>query len=84
MWNWQLQEWPHFRWDHSKLQRAESLFLEGAGVITGASKHIAVEDQQLLTVELVGAEALNTSEIEGERPPSSEVQHSVESSYSYR
>ncbi|ALA25049.1 cell filamentation protein Fic [Piscirickettsia salmonis] len=77
MWNWQLQEWPHFQWNHSKLQRAESLFLEGAGVITGASKHIAVEDQQLLTVELVGAEALNTSEIEGEYLNRDSVQSSV-------
>lgn len=66
MWNWQTKGWPNFQWESEKLLRAENMFIEGAGVVAGALRHMLLDDQQLLSVELISAEALDTSEIEGE------------------
>lgn len=77
MWNWQSKGWPHFQWDRGKLLRAENLFIEGAGVVAGASRHMLSGDQQLLSVELLSTEALDTSEIEGEYLNRNSVQSSI-------
>lgn len=77
MWNWQSKEWPNFQWNSEKLTRAENLFIEGAGVVAGASRHMLLGDQQLLSVELISTEALDTSEIEGEYLNRDSVQSSV-------
>ena len=77
MWNWQSKAWPNFQWDSEKLLRAENLFVECAGVVAGASKHMLSADQQLLSVELMSTEALDTSEIEGEYLNRDSVQSSI-------
>ncbi len=77
MWNWQLKGWPNFQWDSEKLLRAENLFIEGAGVVAGASRHMLSGDQELLSVELIRTEALDTSEIEGEYLNRDSVQSSI-------
>lgn len=59
------------------MHHAENLFLEGAGIVAGASKHITSDDQQLPTVELVSAEALGTSEIKGEYLNRESIQSSI-------
>ncbi len=66
MWNWQSKKWPNFEWNQDKLMRAERLFIEGLGVIAGASKYMLSDDQLLLSVELMSTEAIDSSEIEGE------------------
>ena len=65
-WNWQQADWPHFRYNSSKLDALEAEFLRQAGVFIGAVKHVTDEDRQQLNIELIRDEALNTSEIEGE------------------
>ena len=65
-WNWQQDDWPQFRYDSTKLDALEVAFLRQAGVFLGAVKHVTDADREQLTVELLGDEALNTSEIEGE------------------
>lgn len=77
MWNWQSEKWPNFRWDREKLLRAEAMFIEGAGVIAGASMHLFPADRQLLSVELMSTEALDTAEIEGEYLNRDSVQSSI-------
>lgn len=77
MWNWQAKHWPNFQWDKSKIDGAEALFLESVGVAAGASKHINLYDQQLLSIELISSEALDTSQIEGEYLNRDSVQSSV-------
>jgi len=76
-WNWQQQDWPNFTWNERKLARAEALFVEGAGVTIGASKHLAVADQESLNVELMSLEAVDTSAIEGEALDRDSVQSSI-------
>jgi Fic family protein len=65
-WNWQLPEWPEFRHDETRLRHMEAEFLRSSGVHVGAFSHLAPDDQDSLTAELLGEEALLTSQIEGE------------------
>lgn len=76
-WNWQQEDWPHFRWERARLARAEELFLQGAGVVIGAMRHLDDGDRQVLQVSAMSNEALTTSEIEGEMLDRDSVQSSI-------
>lgn len=76
-WNWQHQDWPNFRWDAHKFAQAEARFREGAGVVMGASKHLAINEQQQLGIEILSHEAIDSSAIEGERLDRDSVQSSI-------
>jgi Fic family protein len=66
MWNWQKPDWPHFKWDKARLSHAEEQFLLEAGVAIGTVKHLGEGEHTQLLVELMSAEAVTTSAIEGE------------------
>jgi Fic family protein len=76
-WNWQQEDWPDFLWDAPRLQKAETLFLEGAGIAIGVSKHLGEADRGALSVELMSHEAIDTSAIEGEALDRDSVQSSI-------
>ena len=76
-WNWQLADWPHFKWAKTLLHKAEEAFLIGSGVVVGEIRHLGVLDQEQLTVEAMSMEALTTSEIEGEILDRASVQSSI-------
>lgn len=76
-WNWQLADWPDFRWDRTKLDAMEADFLRQAGEFIGAIKHVAEDEKEVLTVDLISDEALKTSEIEGEILNRDSLQSSV-------
>ena len=76
-WNWQRPDWPNFSWNSARLQKAEGHFLVGTGVFAGMVKHLALTDQEQLTVEAISAEAVTTSEIEGEILDRASVQSSI-------
>jgi len=65
-WNWELEDWPEFRYAAAKLAPLEAEFLRRSGVFVGATMHISDDDKSQLLVELMSDEALETSEIEGE------------------
>jgi Fic family protein len=65
-WNWEKRGWPTFRYDGGKLAPLEAEFLQKSGIFIGAALHVADEEKQLLTVDLMANEALETSEIEGQ------------------
>jgi Fic family protein len=65
-WNWQLDDWPRFRYDGAKLAQLEADFLRQSGVFIGAVRHVAEGEKEQITVDLISDEALYTSEIEGE------------------
>ncbi len=77
VWNWELPDWPNFRWDQEKLMPSEKSFLENAGVMIGASQHISTDDRQTVTVELLSVDAMDTSEIEGEYLNRDSIQSSI-------
>ncbi len=76
-WNWQHPDWPRFRWSKDRLKKAEEQFLVGGGVILGAVSHLDAESQERLTVEAMTAEAVTSSEIEGEVLDRDSVQSSI-------
>ena len=77
MWNWQQPDWPKFSWDKARLNKAEEVFLVGSGVFAGTVKHLDDGDREQLTIEAISAEALTTSEIEGEILNRASVQSSI-------
>jgi Fic family protein len=76
-WNWQQEDWPNFSWNAPRLQKAEALFLEGAGIAIGISRHLGEADRGALSVELMSHEAIDTSAIEGEALDRDSVQSSI-------
>ena len=77
MWNREQRDWPHFRWDRARFRQAEERFLFQSGVFAGTVKHLGPEEQEQLTIESMGLEALTTSEIEGELFDWASVQSSI-------
>lgn len=77
IWNWQKPDWPEFTWDARLLRKAEEQFLLGSGRIAGTVAHLGERDQEQLTVEAISAEAVTTSEIEGEILDRASVQSSI-------
>jgi Fic family protein len=65
IWNWQQADWPNFSYDSKALEPLERQFLHQSGEFIGAFKHVGMDDQQALRIELIGEEAVKTSQIEG-------------------
>ncbi len=65
-WNWQAEGWPEFSHDDGALRGLEQQFLLQSGEFQGAFRHLDGNGQAFLRVELIGEEAIKTSEIEGE------------------
>lgn len=76
-WNWQQPDWPNFAWNADRLKKAEAAFLVDGGALAGAIQHLSEDDQQQLEVDAISAEALTTSEIEGEILDRASVQSSI-------
>lgn len=76
-WNWQLPDWPNFRFRQLLLAEREALFLRQGGVVIGTVRHVPEAERLPLVVELISTEALKTSEIEGELLDRDSVQSSL-------
>jgi len=76
-WNWQQADWPDFTWDSSRLAAAEEQFLLRGGVFLGNLEHLNEASREQITVDGLSAEALTTSEIEGEFLNRDSVQSSI-------
>lgn len=76
-WNWQHKKWPNFTYDTRHIASSEDLFLMKSGVLIGSFSHILESDKTDLIIQIMGDEALQTSEIEGEYLNRDSVQHSL-------
>lgn len=76
-WNWQLADWPNFKYEPNAIQKAENDFLHYSGIFFGAYNHLDSENIKLLKIELISNEAIETSEIEGEYLDRESVQSSI-------
>jgi Fic family protein len=76
-WNWQHPDWPKLRFRPELLAEREATFLRQSGVVIGTMRHFPDEERLPLIVELIGTEALKTSEIEGELLDRDSVQSSL-------
>ncbi len=77
LWNWQLAEWPDFRYDEVGLRSLEAEFLRRSGMHVGAFSHLDSQERESLRTELLGDEALLTSKIEGELLNRDSLQSSI-------
>ncbi|MBA8667893.1 Fic family protein [Holosporaceae bacterium 'Namur'] len=77
IWNWQQEDWPNFKYDKSVLEESENNFLKNSGILIGAFKHLSENNKKKLTIEIIGNEALKTSEIEGEYLNRNSIQSSI-------
>lgn len=76
-WNWELPDWPDFKYDGSSFSALEPRFLTASGVLLGSYKYLDEEEQTSLKIELMSEEALKTSEIEGEYLNRESLQSSI-------
>ncbi len=76
-WNWELSDWPDFRFDAVRLADLESLFLKQGGVLLGAFRHLTGDDSPSFAADLLTSEAMKTSAIEGKILDRHSVQSSI-------
>lgn len=76
-WNWQIPDWPNFRYDAVAIASLEEQFLLSSGRILGAVQHVNPSEQNQLRIELLSDEAMKTSAIEGEMLDRQSVQSSL-------
>lgn len=76
-WNWQKEDWPHFRFEAAKLADLEERFLRETSFYAGSVKHLEKDGRDSLVVEMMSEEAVRTSEIEGEMLNRESVQSSI-------
>lgn len=76
-WNWQLPDWPGFRFDADRIRASEEQFLKGSGVVVGALHHLDADERDGLTIELISQEVVDSSAIEGEILDRASIQSSL-------
>ena len=64
--NWQQKDWPNFMYDLTSTEEDLFLFAEKVGKVTGILNALPENLQEETIIEIMVAEALKTSEIEGE------------------
>lgn len=76
-WNWQQKHWPNFTYDAGQLEPLEREFARLLGTVTGAMKHLKLDDKDQIVVQLLSTEGVKTAEIEGELLNRDSVQSSI-------
>ncbi len=75
--NWQQADWPEFRYDLHTVQSELRQFADQAGQVAGLLKGLSDGERSQALVQLMVAEAVKTSEIEGEYLSRADVMSSV-------
>ncbi len=75
--NWQQKDWPDFSYDLTDVEDALLAFAERTGTVSGLLKGLPAESQTEAIIELMVAEAVKTSEIEGEYLSREDVMSSI-------
>lgn len=75
--NWQLPDWPHFQYDLSDIEDLLLSFAEKEGHVSGILKALPEDTQTEAIIDMMVAEAMKTSEIEGEYLSRQDVMSSI-------
>jgi len=75
--NWQLPDWPHFQYDPKNIEDLLLSFAEKEGHVSGILKALPEDTQTEATIDMMVAEAMKTSEIEGEYLSRQDVMSSI-------
>ena len=66
--NWQQNDWRQFKFSLEAVEDELLIFIEKVGRVSGILEGLPAETKQDVIVEIILAEAIKTSEIEGEYP----------------
>jgi Fic family protein len=77
MYNWQQKKWPNFEYNLSGIEDKLYAFSEKTGLVSGILKSLPEEMQLEAVIEVMVAEAIKTSEIEGEYLNRKDVMSSI-------
>ena len=75
--SWQHSDWPHFTYDPQRLQVKVIHWAQAMGHLAGSIAHLSNEDKEKAIIDMMVAEAIKTSEIEGEYLSREEVMSSI-------
>ncbi len=77
IYNWQQADWPQFRFSLENVEDDLLRFAEKVGRVTGILEALPAETRMEALVDIILAEAIKTSEIEGEYPNRTDVLSSI-------
>lgn len=75
--NWQLPDWPHFQYDLKNIEDLLLSFAEKEGHVSGILQALPEDAQTEAIIDMMVAEAMKTSEIEGEYLSRQDVMSSI-------
>jgi Fic family protein len=75
--NWQQSDWPNFQFETNAIEEMLLKYLHNAGKLEGALRSLNESDREETITELLIAEAIKTSEIEGEFMSRADVASSI-------
>lgn len=75
--NWQQEDWPHFKFSLDRIEDDLLIFSEKVGRVSGILEGLPEETKQDVIVDIILVEAIKTSEIEGEYPSRKDVLSSI-------
>ncbi|HXI01448.1 MAG TPA: Fic family protein [Sphingobacteriaceae bacterium] len=75
--NWQQKDGPNFTYDLTKVEEKLYLFSEKTGAVSGVLKTLPADTQLSAIIDTMVAEAIKTSEIEGEYLSRNDVMSSI-------
>ncbi len=75
--NWQHKDWPLFKYSLDRVEDELLLFAEKVGRVSGIIESLPEETKQETIIEIILAEAIKTSAIEGEYPNRKDVLSSI-------
>ena len=76
-WNWELPDWPRFKFDLESIVPMERKFLLGIGSESAFLKMIDSEEQHRFIVEILSLEGQKSAKIEGEILDRESLQSSI-------
>ncbi len=77
VYNWQQPDWPNFRYELAEVEEMLFAFAEETGHISGVLKALPAPMQNEAIIDMMVAEAIKTSEIEGEYLSRKDVMSSI-------
>jgi Fic family protein len=77
MYNWQLPDWPRFKYDTASVEDGLLLYAERVGRVSGMLQGITPEKRLDAIISGMVVEAIRTSEIEGEYLSRKDVMSSI-------
>lgn len=77
LWNWQLPDWPHFKFDTQGIAPQERQFLLQIGSGSAFLTQVQREDYNQFLVEILTSEGIESSKIEGEILDRQSLQSSI-------